>query len=211
MKNEKRTKSIGITFAAGLIAALMSLPGAPLYAQGKPSAKTAAQDQQALVDEIAKLKAQVERLQATVEKCRTVGCPAPARTGGAGSGKTMGGMEQSEHGGMQGGKMMEHPMGGGMQGSGMKGRGGGMKGGGMEHPMGGQGGGMQSAPTPGPDKQGSAPAGDQGKPAMEQHMEDMHKHMDSMPGGGMGMPAPTAPPAAPSDSSGGMGGGMGDM
>jgi hypothetical protein len=201
--NNKKTTSIwmGIRLASALASALVLLAGRPLYAQAKLTATAGAQDQKALLDEIAKLKAQVERLQATIEKCQAVGCPAPAGTGGVGAAQGPGqGMEPPEHGGMQGGKMKEHPMGGmggGMHGGGMQG--GGMEGG-MEPPMGGTGGG---APTPMPHPPGGM--GGQGKPDMGQHMDEMHRHMDQMHGGGMGTPPPASATAPPTDSSGGMG------
>jgi len=204
--NNKKTTSIwmGVRFAFALASVLVLLNGGPLYAQAKRTATLAEQDQKALLDEIAKLKAQVERLQATVEKCQTVGCPASAGTGGAGAAQGPAqGMEPSEHG-MQGGKMKEHSMGGGTQGSGMQDSGGGMQGGGMEggmeHSMGGMGGG---SPTPMPHPPGGT-AG-QGKPGTEQHMDEMHRHMDEMHGGGMGTPPPASATAPPTDSSGGMG------
>lgn len=208
------------SLTAAAIAALVLLAGAPLFAQAKRSTAPGTQDQKALLDEIAKLKAQVERLQTTVEKCQTVGCPPAAATGAAGTQQGPG--KAMEHGGMQGGKMMEHPMGGmggmqggGMQGGGMQGggmQGGGMQGGGMqsggmqggmEHPMGGMGAGSA---TPMAHPPAASGMGDKPKAGMEQHMDDMHKHMDQMHGGGMAMPpsSPTAPPADPS-------GGMGDM
>lgn len=192
--------SISLALAAGMVAALALLRAAPLEAQEKPSAKPGTQGEKPLQDEIAKLKAQVKQLQATVEKCQTEGCPAAAGSGGA---KMKEGMGQ---GGMQQGKMMEHQMSGGMEHP----MGSGMQGGPMEHPMAGQSGGMSGTPSPGPNPHSGA-AGDQGQPAMQRHMDDMQKHMDQMQGGGMNMPAPTAPPAAPSGSSGGMGGGMNDM
>lgn len=158
-----------------MVAALVLLSGSPLYAQATRSTAPVTQDQKALLDEIAKLRRQVQRLQATVKKCQTVGCPPAAAMGAAGTAQAPG--KAMAPGAMQGGNTMEHPMGGGMQG------------GGMEHPMGAMGAG---SPTP-----ASGGMGDQPKPGMG--MDQMHGG-----GMGMPPSSPTAPAADPSGGMGHM-------
>jgi hypothetical protein len=123
------------------------------------------------------LRAQIEQLRATIEKCPTLGC----------SNATAATVIIADDGMGGSGSM---PSGGGMQG------GGSMK---PEHQMGGMG----SSPVPSAMPPAHAPAGQQ-NPGMEQHMDEMHRHMDQMHGGGTGAgqpspampPANTAPPAA---------------
>lgn len=162
-------RATSLLFATAAIAVAL-VASAPAFAQTKHPSASAEQNQKELMEEIKALRAQVERLQKTVDQREE---RSPGMQGG----------------GMKGGGM-EHRM-GGMGGGGMKG--------GMmekEHQMEGMGAG--ASPTPAGDS-AHGPAGAQ-KPGMQQHMEDMHKHMGEMHGGGTGSPAsaPTAPPSEPS-------------
>lgn len=107
-RTESRLVGALVTMAVVALAA----PVPPVWAQPKPPGLATEQNRETLLEQIASLNAQVERLQATVQKCQTVGCPPPAATTDSGTKMAEHGMGAPQGGGMQGGGMMpEHPMG----------------------------------------------------------------------------------------------------